>query len=93
MDQCTEKQDAQPRRALPYATVEEGGGEVRLQRRSLPEQRLRVNACGSHVVHRLYRLKNNDMSLPDYYQYMKSIKDQTNVGYDLIVAEFVNKWL
>jgi hypothetical protein len=53
----------------------------------------RVNACGSHVVHRIYRLKNNDMSLPDYYQYMKSIKDQTNVGYDLIVAEFVNKWL
>ena len=53
----------------------------------------KVNACGSHVVHRIYRLKNNDMSLPDYYQYMKSVKDQTNVGYDLIVAEFVNKWL
>ena len=53
----------------------------------------RVNACGSHVVYRLYRLKNNDVSLPDYYQYVKSIKDQTNVGYDLIVAEFVNKWL
>ena len=53
----------------------------------------RVNACGSHVVHRLYRLKNNDVSLPDYYQYVKSIKDQTNVGYDLIVAEFVSKWL
>ena len=53
----------------------------------------KVNTCGSHVVHRIYRLKNYDMSLPDYYQYMKSIKDQTNVGYDLIVAEFVNKWL
>ena len=53
----------------------------------------RVNACGSHVVHRLYRLKNDNMSLPDYYQYMKSIRDQTNVGYDLIVADFVNKWL
>ena len=26
-----------------------------------------VNACGSHAVHRLYRLKNDDMSLPDYY--------------------------
>ena len=53
----------------------------------------RVNTCGSHVVHRLYRLQNDDVSLPDYYQYMKSIKDQTNVGYDLIVAEFVDKWL
>ena len=25
----------------------------------------KVNTCGSHVVHRLYRLKNHDMSLPD----------------------------
>ena len=53
----------------------------------------RVNTCGSHVVHRLYRLKNDNMSLPDYYQVMKSIKDQTIAGYDVIVAEFVNKWL
>ncbi len=53
----------------------------------------RVNTCGSRVVHRLYRLKNDDMSLPDYYQFMKYTKDQTNVGYDVIVAEFVNKWL
>lgn len=53
----------------------------------------RVNTCGSHVVHRLYRLKHDDMSLPDYYKYMKTIKDQSNAGYDVIVAEFVNKWL
>jgi len=33
------------------------------------------------------------MILPEYYQYMKSTKDQTNAGYDLIVAEFVNTWL
>ena len=53
----------------------------------------KVNTCGSHVVHRLYRLKNDNMSLPDYYKFMKSLKDQTNAGYDVIVAEFVNKWL
>ena len=53
----------------------------------------RVNTCGSHVVHRLYRLKNDDMGLSDYYQFMKSLKDQTNVGYDVLVSEFVNKWL
>ncbi len=53
----------------------------------------RVNTCGSHVVHRLHRPKNDNMSLPDDYQYMKSIKDQTNVTYDLLVAEFVNQWL
>ena len=53
----------------------------------------KVNTCGSHAVHRLCKLKNDNVSIPEYYHYMKSTKDQTNVGYDLIVAEFVNKWL
>ncbi len=47
----------------------------------------RVNTCGSHVVHRLYRLKNDSMNLPDYYPFMKSTKDQTNASYDVIVAD------
>ena len=36
---------------------------------------------------------NDDMSLEDYHRYVKSIKDEFNIGYDVIVAEFVNKWL
>ena len=32
----------------------------------------RVNTCGSHVVQRLYKPKHDNMSLPDYYQFMKS---------------------
>ncbi len=52
-----------------------------------------MNTCGSHVVHRLYRLKNDNMSLPDYYQFMNSTKNQTNVSCDVIVAEFVDKKL
>ncbi len=52
-----------------------------------------MNTCGPHVVNRLYRLKTNNMSLPDYYQFMNSTEDQTNVGYDVIVGEFVKKWL
>jgi hypothetical protein len=51
-----------------------------------------VNTCGSHVAHRLYRLKNDDMTLEQYYNYMKSIKNKFDVGYDIIVAEFINKW-
>ncbi len=50
-----------------------------------------MNTCGSHAAHRLSMLKNDNMSLPDYYLLMKSTKDQTNVGCDVIVAEFVNK--
>ncbi len=29
-----------------------------------------VNTWGSHMVHRLYGLKNDNMSLPDQYQFM-----------------------
>ncbi|MFM7988160.1 MAG: hypothetical protein ACKPKO_53490, partial [Candidatus Fonsibacter sp.] len=47
-----------------------------------------VNTCGSHVVHRLYRLKNDGMDLQTYYNYMKDIKDSIGVNYDIIVAEF-----
>jgi hypothetical protein len=32
----------------------------------------KVNTCGSHVVHRLCRQKNDNLSLPDYHQFMKS---------------------
>ncbi len=52
-----------------------------------------MNTCASHVVHRLYTLKNDNMSLPGYYQFMQSTNDHTNTSYDVTVAEFVNKWL
>ena len=51
-----------------------------------------VNTCCSHVAHRLYRLTYQDMTLEEYYRHMKTIKDRFNVGYDIIVAEFINKW-
>ncbi|MFM7981555.1 MAG: hypothetical protein ACKPKO_19775, partial [Candidatus Fonsibacter sp.] len=51
-----------------------------------------VNTCGSHVVHRLYRLKNDGMDLQTYCNYMKSIKDEFGVNYGIIVAEVSNKW-
>ena len=51
-----------------------------------------VNTCGSHVVHRLYRLKNDGVDLQTYYEFMKSIRDEFTIDYDIIVAEFINKW-
>ena len=39
-----------------------------------------------------YRLKNDGMDLQTYHDYMKYIKDKFGVNYDIIVAEFVNKW-
>jgi hypothetical protein len=52
-----------------------------------------VNTCCSHVVRRLYRQNNDGMDLHTYYNYMKHIKDEFGLNYDIIVAEFINKWL
>ena len=51
-----------------------------------------VNTCGSHVVHRLYRLKNDGIGLHAFNEFMKSIKDEFAINYDIIVAEFISKW-
>ena len=51
-----------------------------------------VNTCGSHVVHRLFRLNNDGMGLHAYYEFMKSVKDEFAINYDIIVAEFINNW-
>ena len=53
----------------------------------------RVNTCGSHVCCRLYRFQNDDFTLSDYHRYMSWVKGQSNATYDVIVAEFVRKWL
>ena len=50
-----------------------------------------VNTCGSRVVHRLYRLKNDGMDLHAYYEFMKSINDEFAINYNIIVAEFIKQ--
>ena len=49
-----------------------------------------VNTCGSHVVHRIYRLINNNMYLSDYHKFMSDLSKQSKFNYDLIVSKFVN---
>lgn len=49
-----------------------------------------VNTCGSHVVHRIYRLINDNMYLSDYHKFMSNISKQTKFNYDLIVSTFIN---
>ena len=48
-----------------------------------------VNTCGSHVVHRLYRLKKQNMDLDQNHSFMLSIKEDFNMTFDMIVAEFI----
>ena len=48
-----------------------------------------VFTCGSHCVHRIYRLVNNNMNLEQYHEFMKNLKDESKINYDLIVATFI----
>ena len=48
-----------------------------------------VNTCGSHVVHRLYRFKKQNMDLDQYHNFMQGLKDDFNTSYDIIVSEFI----
>ena len=48
-----------------------------------------LNTCGAHVVHRLYRLKTQDMDLDAYHTFMLQLKDDFNTSYDIVVDEFV----
>ena len=48
-----------------------------------------VNTCGSHVVHRIYRLINNNMVLEEYHKFMRDLMNDSKFNYDLIVSTFV----
>jgi hypothetical protein len=48
-----------------------------------------VNACGSHVCHRIYRLIRDNMDLENYHKFMKETMEETDSNYDVIVATFV----
>ena len=51
-----------------------------------------MNTCGLHDVRKLYRMQNDGMDLHTYYNFMKHIKGEFGVNYDIIVAEFIDKW-
>jgi len=52
----------------------------------------KVNTCGDHNCHRIYRLTHNDMDLKDYAEYMEHVKEEYHTTYDEIVAEFAESF-
>ncbi len=52
-----------------------------------------ISTCGDHCVHRIYRLIYNDFNLDDYTSYMSHVKDEYDLTYDDIVAEFVSSFI
>ena len=51
-----------------------------------------VNTCGSHVVNRIYRLKNYNMDLDADNEFMSELKDDYGITYDTIVAKLIDRW-
>ena len=51
-----------------------------------------VNTCGSHVVTRIYRLKNYNMNLDAYNEFMRELKDDYGITHDTVVAKFIDRW-
>ena len=51
-----------------------------------------VNTRGSHVVNRIYRLKNYNMDLDAYNEFMRELKDDYGITCDTRVAKFTNRW-
>ena len=47
-----------------------------------------VQTCGSHIVHRVYRLLTNNMGLDEYHKFMKELKKDSKFNYDLIASTF-----
>ena len=52
-----------------------------------------MNTCGSHVAHRLYRLRNQNMDLRSYQDFMKGMKKESQQSYDYIVSAWVRSEL
>ena len=50
-----------------------------------------VNTRGSHIMNRIYRLKNYNMDLDAYNEFMRELKDDYGITYDTIVAKFIDR--
>jgi hypothetical protein len=50
-----------------------------------------INTCGRHCVFRILNLMAKGRNLSDYYKLMQYIKGKTDLNYDEIVAEYIDK--
>jgi len=52
----------------------------------------KINTCGHHSSHRIYRLIHNNMDLHDYWVYMEHARQTLKMDYDDVVGEFVQSF-
>ena len=78
--------------AAPYLSYLLDNEKCIYNRVSYQETDSIVNTCGSNVVHRICRLKHNNMDLEAYTEFMHVLKHDYGITYDMIVADFIDRW-
>ena len=76
----------------PYLTnmLKNWRGKVAVNRKQFQQKGGSVATCGAYCVMRTACLKNDNMNLPDFQHYMESLKKETGLSYDEVVANFVS---
>jgi len=76
----------------PYLTnmLKNWKGKIAVNRKQFQQKGGSVATCGAYCVMRTACLKNDNMNLPDFQHYMESLKKETGLSYDEVVANFVS---
>ena len=91
MGQFENSQDAQRSHTIFVKLV--NAREVYLQPHQYQDLGSFVQTCGSHTVHRIYKLLANNMGLDEYHKLMKELKEESKLNYDLAASTFVKSKL
>jgi len=66
-------------------------GKIAVNRKQFQQKGHSVATCGAYCVMRTACLKNDNMNLVDFQHYLESLKRETGLSYDELVANFVSQ--
>ena len=72
--------------------LDRSGAEWIYNKRAFEKSNAKINTCGHHCCHRIYRLTHDHMDLKDYAELMEELKHRTGNNYDVIVSDFVEDY-
>ena len=77
----------------PYLTMmlKKWKGKIAVNRKQFQQKGHSVATCGAYCVMRTACLKNDNMNLVDFQHYLESLKRETGLSYDELVANFVSQ--
>ena len=72
--------------------LDRSGAEWIYNKRAFRKSNAKINTCGHHCCHRIYRLTHDHVDLKDYAELMEELKRRTGNNYDVIVSDFVEDY-